>query len=286
MAVYAIGDIQGCYAELMNLLELIHFDPANDQVWFTGDLVNRGPASLQVLRAVRALGDSAITVLGNHDLHLLAVAEGHAPLHKGDTLDAILTAPDRDELLAWLRQQPLMHHDPALHTTLVHAGLPPQWDLAMAQACAKEVETVLRSDDYARFFQHMYGNQPEVWRDDLAGWDRLRFITNSFTRLRYCDATGHFDFKAKGEPGTQPEGYLPWFEIPGRRNENLRIVFGHWSTLGLRRERNIVSLDTGCLWGKQLTAVRLNRNATVFCVECSQHRHPGSGTSTMETTAR
>ena len=274
MAVYAIGDIQGCYDELMRLLELINIDPANDQVWFTGDLVNRGPASLQVLRAVRELGDSAVTVLGNHDLHLLAVAEGSRPLHKNDTLDDILSAPDRDELLTWLRQQPLMHHAPVLNTLLVHAGLPPQWDLAMAQACAKEVETVLRSDNYTAFFQHMYGNQPDVWRDDLADWGRLRFITNSFTRLRYCNATGHFDFEAKGKPGTQPEGYLPWFEVPGRRSEDLRIVFGHWSTLGLRRERNIVSLDTGCLWGKQLTAVRLSGNDAVFCVECSGYCRP------------
>ncbi len=277
MAIYAIGDIQGCYDELMSLLELIHFDPADDQVWFTGDLVNRGPASLQVLRVVRELGSSAVTVLGNHDLHLLAVAEGSRSPHKNDTLGDILSAPDRDELLVWLRQQPLMHHDPALNVVLVHAGLPPQWDLAMAQACAKEVETVLRSDYYTAFFQHMYGNQPDVWRDELEGWDRLRFITNSFTRLRYCDTTGHFDFKAKGEPGTQPEGYLPWFEIPGRRSEDLRIVFGHWSTLGLRQEPNVISLDTGCLWGNQLTAVRLSGNDAVFCVECSRYRCPGSG---------
>ncbi|NOX91443.1 MAG: symmetrical bis(5'-nucleosyl)-tetraphosphatase [Gammaproteobacteria bacterium] len=270
MAVYAIGDIQGCYNELMSLLELIRFDPANDQVWFTGDLVN-----LQVLRAVRELGDSAVTVLGNHDLHLLAVAEGHARLHKNDTLDDILSAPDRDELLAWLRQQPLLHYDPVLNAALVHAGLPPQWNLATAQACAKEVETVLRDSDYAEFFQHMYGNQPDVWRDDLSGRDRLRFITNSFTRLRYCDAAGRFDFKAKGEPGTQPAGYLPWFEVPGRRSENVRIVFGHWSTLGFCREHNIVSLDTGCLWGKQLTAVRLGGNDAVFCVECLGCRRPG-----------
>ncbi len=274
MAIYAIGDIQGCYNELVSLLKLIRFDPANDQVWFTGDLVNRGPSSLQVLRMVRELGDSAVTVLGNHDLHLLAIAEGHAPFHKNDTLDDILSAPDRDELLAWLRQQPLMHHDPVLNATLLHAGMPPQWDLSMAQACAKEVETVLRGDDYAGFFQHMYGNHPDVWSNDLAGPDRLRFITNSFTRLRYCDAAGRFDFKAKGEPGTQPANYLPWFDVPGRRSKNLRIVFGHWSALGLRRERTIISLDTGCLWGGQLTAVRLSKNEAVFCVECPECQHP------------
>ena len=277
MAVYAIGDIQGCYDELMSLLELIRFDPAKDQLWFTGDLVNRGPASLQVLRVVRELGDSTVTVLGNHDLHLLAVAAGSAPFHKSDTLDEILAAPDREELLTWLRQQPLMHHDAALNYTLVHAGLPPQWDLATAQSKAKEVEVVLRGDDYEEFFRHMYGNQPDVWRDDLVGWDRLRFITNSFTRLRYCDTLGRFDFKSKGEPGTQPEGYMPWFEVPGRRSKDLRIVFGHWSTLGLQRGKNIVSLDTGCLWGEQLTAMRLSGDDAVFCVQCSGHQRLGGG---------
>lgn len=275
MAVYAIGDVQGCYDELMALLELIRFDPAKDQLWFTGDLVNRGPASLQTLRAVRELGDRAVTVLGNHDLHLLAVAQGSAPFHKSDTLGEVLTAPDRDELLAWLRQQPLLHHDAALNCTMVHAGLPPQWDLTEAQACAREVESVLRGDNYADFFQHMYGNTPDVWRDDLTGWDRLRFITNSFTRLRYCDAQGRFDFKGKGEPGTQAEGYLPWFEVPGRRNEDLRVVFGHWSTLGLRREHNIMCLDTGCLWGQQLSAIKLDGDQRVFCVECAGHQRPG-----------
>ena len=274
MAVYAIGDVQGCYDELKALLELIRFDPAKDTLWFTGDLVNRGPASLQALRAVRDLGDSAVTVLGNHDLHLLAVAEGSAPFHKSDTLDEILNAPDREELLAWLRQQPLMHHDAALNYTLVHAGLPPQWGLAEAQACASEVEAVLRGDDYRVFFQHMYGNQPDVWRDDLTGWDRLRFITNSFTRLRYCNADGRFNFRAKGEPGTQPKGDMPWFEVPGRKNQALRVVFGHWSTLGLHRGDNVISLDTGCLWGEQLTAARLGGDGAIFCVECPGYSHP------------
>lgn len=274
MAVYAIGDIQGCYNELQDLLALIHFDANKDQLWFTGDLVNRGPDSLQVLRAVRALGDRAVTVLGNHDLHMLAVAEGLAPVHKSDTLDEILSAPDRDELLAWLRQQPLLHHDDTLNYTLVHAGLPPQWDLATAQACASEVETVLQSDKYRDFFQHMYGNQPDVWRDDLTGWDRLRFITNSFTRLRYCDANGRFNFKSKGEPGTQPKGDMPWFEVPGRKNQALRVVFGHWSTLGLHRGDNVIALDTGCLWGEQLTAAHLGGDGAIFCVECPGYSRP------------
>lgn len=274
MAIYAIGDVQGCYDELMSLLELIRFDPGKDCVWFTGDLVNRGPGSLQTLRTVRDLGESAVMVLGNHDLHLLALAQGSAPLHKSDTLDEILNAPDRDELLAWLRQQPLMHHDARLNVTLLHAGLPPQWDLATAQACATEVETVLRGDKHADFFQHMYGNTPDVWSDDLTGQDRLRFITNSFTRLRYCDAAGRFNFKSKGKPGSQPKTCMPWFEVPGRRSENLRVIFGHWSTLGLRREPHIVALDTGCLWGQQLTAMRLGGDDAVYCVECSPHQRP------------
>jgi len=217
-----------------------------------------------------------VTVLGNHDLHLLALAQGSARCHKSDTLEDILAAPDREDLLTWLRHQPLMHHDAALNATLLHAGLPPQWDLATAQACANEVEIVLRGDNYKAFFQHMYGNMPDLWSDDLTGQDRLRFITNSFTRLRYCDAAGRFDFKSKGEPGTQPKGYMPWFEVPGRRSENLCVVFGHWSALGLRRERHIISLDTGCLWGQQLTAVRLGGGDNVYCVECSPQR--GSGT--------
>jgi bis(5'-nucleosyl)-tetraphosphatase (symmetrical) len=274
MAVYAIGDIQGCYDELMSLLELIRFDPAKDRLWFTGDLVNRGPASLQVLRTVRDLGESVVTVLGNHDLHALAVAEDLAPFHKNDTLDELLAAPDCDELLAWLRSKPLLHHDDDLNYTLVHAGLPPQWDLPTAQACANEVETVLRSDDYREFFQHMYGNTPDVWRDDLQAWDRLRFITNSFTRLRYCDAEGRFNLKAKGEPGTQPAGDMPWFEVPGRCSEELRVIFGHWSTLGLHREKNILSLDTGCLWGEQLTALHLAADGAVYCVECPGYQRP------------
>lgn len=274
MAVYAIGDIQGCYDELQGLLALIRFDPDKDQVWFTGDLVNRGPASLQVLRAVRALGDSAVTVLGNHDLHLLAVAEGTAPFQGSDTLDDILSAPDRDELLHWLRQRPLLHHDATLNYTLVHAGLAPQWDLATAQACAREVEAALQGGSYRDFFQHMYGNQPDVWRDELAGWERLRFSINSFTRLRYCDADGHYQFKAKGEPGTQPAGFMPWFEVPGRRSRDLRIVFGHWSSLGLYQGSGVIALDTGCLWGDQLTAMRLDGDHGIFSVDCPGHQKP------------
>jgi bis(5'-nucleosyl)-tetraphosphatase (symmetrical) len=267
MAIYAIGDVQGCAAALNGLLEELRFEPGADQLWFTGDLVNRGPDSLQVLRFVRSLGPDAVTVLGNHDLHLLAHAAGQAPGHRKDTLRDILDAPDREALLAWLRQRPLLHHDPALGYTLIHAGLPPQWDLTLAQDCAAEVEACLRSDDHAAFLAHMYGNEPDYWDDSHTGWDRLRFITNCFTRLRYCDADGQLCLEAKGEPGTQPPGALPWFAVPGRRSRDLRILCGHWSALGLYRGEGVTALDTGCVWGGLLTAVRLHDGA-VFSYAC------------------
>jgi bis(5'-nucleosyl)-tetraphosphatase (symmetrical) len=219
-----------------------------------------------------------VTVLGNHDLHLLAVAAGCAALHDSDTLDDILAAPDRDELLQWLRQRPLLHHDADLNVTLIHAGLAPQWDLDEARSFAGEVEAVLRGDDYRDFFQHMYGDQPDVWQAELSGWERWRFIINSFTRLRYCDANGRYQFKAKGEPGTQPEGYMPWFAVPGRRSRAARIVFGHWSSLGLHQDDNVIALDTGCLWGEQLTAVRLDGAHGIYCVECPGYRKPAKKT--------
>ncbi|WP_455198201.1 symmetrical bis(5'-nucleosyl)-tetraphosphatase [Kaarinaea lacus] len=274
MAVYAIGDIQGCYDDLMGLLEEIHFDSAKDRLWFTGDLVNRGPDSLRVLRFVRDLGNAAVTVLGNHDLHLLALAEGHAPHHRSDTLDAILDAPDREELLAWLRQQPLLYHDEKLHFTMVHAGLPPQWNLALAQQCASEVETVLRGENYLGFLANMYGNEPDIWDENLQGWERLRFITNCFSRLRYCNDEGRLCLKSKGEPGTQPDGYRPWYEIPDRKSSDIRIIFGHWSTLGLFRTQNIFSLDTGCLWGGLLTAMHLESDMSIYSYQCPGHQRP------------
>lgn len=275
MAVYAIGDVQGCYDDLMGLLDEIQFDSSQDQLWFTGDLVNRGPDSLRVLRFVRDLGDNAITVLGNHDLHMLALAEGHAPLHRSDTLDEILSAPDRDELLDWVRHQPLLHHDEKMHFTLVHAGLPPQWDLALAQQCAAEVESVLRGDQYQEFLANMYGNEPDTWNEKLEGWDRLRFITNCFSRLRFCNAKGRLCLKSKGEPGTQPEGYMPWFEVPGRASRDMRIIFGHWSTLGLYHDNNVFSLDTGCLWGGLLTAMHLESDMSIYSYACPGHQCPG-----------
>lgn len=260
MATYAIGDIQGCYGELLKLLDRLGFDPAGDRLWIVGDLVNRGPDSLQVLRFMKDLGKRAVCVLGNHDLHLLALAEGNLKHKKNTTLDAVLGAPDRDELLHWLRRRPLMHHDPAKNASLLHAGLPPQWNLEQALACAREVETVLRGPDYPAFLQKMYGNQPERWSAELAGFDRLRFIVNCFTRLRYCEpATGRLGLDEKGPPGSQRPPYVPWFQVPGRATRGERIIFGHWSTLGYWSAHNVWAIDSGCLWGGQLTALRVRR---------------------------
>lgn len=266
MSIYAIGDIQGCYQELQALLRKIEFQAGRDQLWFTGDLINRGPASLEVLRFVKQLGEGAVTVLGNHDLHCLAVACGHGSLQGKDSLDEILAAPDRDELLTWLRQRPLLHHDPTLDVSLVHAGLPPQWDLAQARACAGELEQVLRSDAFLDYFAHMYGDTPKLWCDTLQGWERLRFITNCFTRLRYVDAKGQLCLSAKGPPGSQPRGCLPWFQAPQRKSRGHKILFGHWSALGLYLGDDVVGLDTGCLWGGSLTALRLDARANAAAV--------------------
>jgi bis(5'-nucleosyl)-tetraphosphatase (symmetrical) len=276
MALYAVGDVQGCYDELRALLDALRFDPAADTLWFTGDLVNRGPGSLATLRLVRDLGERAVSVLGNHDLHLLAVASGRSPLKRKDTLQAVLDAPDRDELLAWLRQRPLLHHDPALDLTLLHAGLPPQWSVAEARRYAAEVEAVLRDGDRDGYFAQMYGDTPACWDAGLAGWERLRFITNCLTRLRYCTADGSLALGPKGAPGSQPPGCLPWFEVPGRASAGERVVCGHWSALGLVERADLLALDTGCLWGGTLTAVRLDRPGGPWQVDCAGVLAPGS----------
>lgn len=274
MATYAIGDIQGCFHELMQLLERIAYDPSCDTLWFTGDLVNRGPRSLEVLRFVKGLGDGAVTVLGNHDLHLLAVSEGkHRHFKPSDTLDAVLRAEDREELMAWLRRQPLLHYDPTLDRALVHAGLAPQWDLPMAQACAAEVESVLRGPDYRDFIDHMYGNKPDRWSEDLRGWDRLRFAVNCFTRIRFVTGDGALDFAHKGALDSAGE-HLPWFRFPGRRSAAVPILFGHWSTLGFHGGDNVFALDTGCLWGGALTALRLEDDQATH-LPCAGARVPG-----------
>ncbi len=258
MAVWAIGDIQGCFDELMQLLEKIEFDQKKDQLWFCGDLVNRGPKSLETLRFVKDLGDAAVTVLGNHDLHLLAKAYGHGKELAKDTLDEIIHAYDCEELLTWLRHQPVLYHDESLGYSMVHAGVIPQWNLTMARQCAAELEATLRGHDYMQFIKMMYGNKPKRWSDDLHGIDRLRFITNVFTRIRYCSVDGELDLKTKGIPGTQIKGAMPWFEIPGRRTVDDRLVFGHWSTLGIGIKNNTLALDGGCLWGGSLVAARLD----------------------------
>ena len=259
MAIYAVGDVQGCAAELGALLDKLGFDPSSDKLWFVGDLVNRGPRSLDVLRFVASLGDAAVVTLGNHDLHLLALARGHAPFRESDRqLQAVLDARDRERLLDWLQSRPMLHHDAGLGVTVLHAGLPPQWDIALARACAAELERALRSDRSGALFAEMYGNQPDLWRDDLEGHDRLRFITNALTRLRACDRKGRMLLKIKGTPQQLPEGALPWFRVPGRRSSGARIVCGHWSALGYVDEEGVLALDTGCVWGGTLTAQRLD----------------------------
>ena len=266
MAIYAVGDVQGCYAELARLLEDIRFDAAADKLWLVGDLVNRGPGSLEVLRLIKSLGDSAITVLGNHDLHLLAVAEGVAELHRTDTLDEILNAPDRDELLHWLRNQCLLHAQDSY--VLVHAGLLPQWNVTQAESLAREVEAALRGDDYATFLARMYGNSPHGWDDGLSGYKRLRVIVNAFTRMRICTMEGEMEFKFKGEVQDVPVGYLPWFDIPKRASRDATVIVGHWSALGLLLRKNVIALDTGCLWGGPMSAVRLG-DRQLFQAACN-----------------
>jgi len=280
MTTYAIGDVQGCYDELQALLDEVKFDFRQDTLWITGDLVNRGPRSLEVLRFIKSLGECAVTVLGNHDLHLLAVAYGHEPPKKGDTLASILEAPDRDELLDWLRMRPLIHYDESRHLSLVHAGIAPQWTLQEALAYAHEAETALRADTFNDFLMNMYGNQPEQWSPELKNWDRLRFIVNCFTRLRYVNGNGRLKLKVKGAPGSQPKGCLPWFQAPQRQTQNDKILFGHWSTLGFYNADNVVGLDGGCIWGGKLTAINIDTlvssaETVPICVPCQQRRTPG-----------
>jgi len=276
MATYAIGDIQGCFTELQSLLELIKFDPAEDTLWFAGDLVNRGPDSLATLRFVKSLGDHAITVLGNHDLHLIACAHGIVE-HDDASMRPVLDAPDCNELIDWLSTQPLLHHDEKLGFTLVHAGLPPQWDLQQAQTCAHEVESALRGRNITDFLGQMYGNTPIQWSDSLTGTDRLRFIVNCLTRLRFCDEQGRLEFSYKGPPGSQAAGYRPWFEIPGRKMGDDRIIFGHWSTLGASDRPNIFPIDSACLWGGELTALRLDDQPKRISLDCHGERQPFQG---------
>jgi len=256
MACYAIGDIQGCYDELRALLEKIRFNSDRDRLWLVGDLVNRGPKSLQVLRFVRDLGDNAVSVLGNHDLHLLAAA--YTGRRSNPTLDPVLQAPDRWALVEWLRYRPLLAWSAEHDALMTHAGLAPQWDTATAQACAEELEQALRGPNYRDFLEHMYGDQPDQWDPALTGIDRLRFTTNAFTRMRYCHPDGRLEMHAKGPPGSQPDDLLPWFELRQQREKEPHLLFGHWSTLGTVDHPRIHALDTGCMWGGALTALELD----------------------------
>lgn len=271
MPTYAVGDLQGCHDSLLRLLDEIKFDARADRLLFVGDLVNRGPDSLAVLRLIKSLGDAAISVLGNHDLHLLALDAGFGKIYKGDTLDAVLAAPDRDELMHWLRHQRLAWREDGF--LMVHAGVLPGWTVDDTMQRAAEAEMALRSANYRDFFARMYGNQPNAWDDALEGIDRLRMIVNTFTRLRYCSATGEMEFHQKGAPGSQSAGWLPWFDVPGRKSADATIIIGHWSTLGLINRPDLVALDTGCLWGGKLTAFRLE-DRQVFAVPCPELRPP------------
>ncbi len=266
MATYAIGDLQGCFRTFTHLLETIGFNVGRDRLWLVGDLINRGPDSLAVLRWAMQHEKSLEVVLGNHDLHTLAVAEGFVEAHRNDTLKPLLDAPDARALLDWLRTRHMAYAEDDY--LMVHAGVLPQWSPAQALACAREVEAVLRGDGYREFLAHMYGNQPNHWSDDLHGMSRLRVITNALTRLRVCTPEGGMDFRFKGELADIPPGLIPWFDLPGRKSVDRTLVFGHWSALGLQVRDNLIALDTGCLWGGALTAIRLE-DRRVFQVPCA-----------------
>jgi bis(5'-nucleosyl)-tetraphosphatase (symmetrical) len=276
MALYLIGDVQGCDAALGRLLEKIAFSPSRDTLYALGDLVNRGPASAAVLRRLKDLGNAANCLLGNHDLSLLAVAHGLRAPHRNDTMDSVLLAPDREAMLEWLRAQRMALH--AHGILMVHGGVLPQWDAAQTLAHAGEVEAVLRGPQLVDFLSQMYGNQPAQWDDALAGADRLRVIVNALTRLRFCTPDGVMDLKASGGLADAPPGYLPWFDVPGRRTAGTTIAFGHWSQLGFLQRPDIVSLDTGCVWGGCLSALKLGTDGAghqLIQVKCDQAQKPG-----------
>ena len=274
MSAYAIGDVQGCYSELQNLLNEINFDERRDELWFTGDLVNKGPKSLQTLRFIKALGVNAKITLGNHDLHLLAVAKNIQPLLKKDTIQEILAADDVKELIDWLKSRPLLITDDNLNFTMVHAGLPPQWSLENAKEFAKECELILQSEKINKLLAEMYGDTPNIWVNSLQDYAKQRFIINCFTRIRFCNSDGMLDFDAKVAPGKQNTSLIPWYSLPNRKTKDNKIIFGHWSTVHIGNEKNfkqynVYPIDTGCLWGGRLTAMRLE-DEKVFSVPSEQ----------------
>jgi bis(5'-nucleosyl)-tetraphosphatase (symmetrical) len=275
VAIYAIGDVQGCYSELNRLLEKIAFDPAIDQLWFCGDLVNRGPESLQTLQFVKSLGDRAISVLGNHDLHLLALHHGVQKVRDTSSLQQVLDSPERDELMAWLQGLPILHYDEMHNALLVHAGIHPSWGLSKALKLASEVETALRGKHAKKFLNKMYGNKPAIWSDDLTGSRRLRMITNSFTRMRYFTATGELDFDTAGSPRkTLRSGLTPWFQMDAVLRADKRVFFGHWSTLPVGCYGRCYALDGGCVWGGHLVALRIDYEAEDWFFVDSHTRMP------------
>lgn len=281
MARYAVGDIQGCYDDLMRLLDKIRFDSSKDQLWLAGDLVNRGPKSLEVLRFAASMKDSVVAVLGNHDLHLLAVAYGAQEIKRKDTLNPILDAPDAVELLHWLRHRPLLHYCEFSEWTMVHAGIPPQWSIKKARKRAAEVEAVIRSEQVEELLLNMYGNTPDLWNKKLQGMDRYRFIINGFTRMRYCRSDRSLDMGFNQAPHLAPAELIPWFKHPDRKKLKSPVVFGHWSTLGYQNESGVIALDTGCLWGGELTAIQLPSTKeepplTTFHLRCAGEMTPHS----------
>jgi bis(5'-nucleosyl)-tetraphosphatase (symmetrical) len=283
MSLYLIGDLQGCHQPLQALLQKIDFSASRDTVYLLGDLVNRGPDSLAVLRRLQKLGDAAQCLLGNHDLHLLAIQHGIRHSHRGDTVQQVLDAPDASALLDWLRQRRMAIHEHGW--LMVHAGVLPQWHAEQTMALAAEVEQALRGPDIKEFLSGMYGNSPNRWHDKLVGADRLRVIVNALTRMRFCSAEGVMEFSSNGDVQTAPPGYLPWFEVPGRKTAELPLAFGHWSTLGNNTAQgqsgllhNTLPLDTGCVWGGCLTAAQLGQKPGQFellSVPCPQAQAPG-----------
>lgn len=273
--IYLVGDLQGCDDALARLLATIDFSPSRDRLVLLGDLVNRGPASLAVLRRVAALGDAAACLLGNHDLHLLAVAHGARELRRGDTLAEVLDAPDRAQWIEWLRLQPLARLESGW--LCVHAGVVPQWDAAQTLALAAEVQALLGSPQLGAFLKVMYGDEPVRWSEDLRGDARSRFVINALTRIRFCDPTGALDFKSKDAAAMAPPGYRPWFDAPGRRTAGQPVAFGHWSTLGLIDRPDLLALDTGCIWGGALSAARVDGGRReVIQIACPQMQRPGA----------